>query len=121
MKDEIKEILDYLKALASGKWIMLNLSNEEYKMLYDYITNLQEKYKGAILIGKELNKENKRLKEEYVLLQNASEEYEDELQNKIDKATKYLEYQISQLDFEKDTKAKMLGSMALVLLQGSDE
>ena len=70
MKDEnIKEILEYLKALANGKWIMLDLSNEEYKILYDYITNLQQKYECAIFIGKELNKDNERLKEELEITQ----------------------------------------------------
>lgn len=39
----------------------------------------------------ELEQENKRLKEEYVLLQNASDEYEDGLQQKIDKVDKYID------------------------------
>lgn len=45
-----------------------------------------------------------------------------ELRKTINEAIEYLEYQIPQLDFEKDMKAKMLGAMVLVLLQGkSDE
>ena len=42
----------------------------------------------------ELKQENKRLKEEYTLLQNASDEYEDELQNRINKAIKYTKEQL---------------------------
>lgn len=38
----------------------------------------------------ELKKENKRLKEEYVLLQNASNEYEDGLQARITRAIEYI-------------------------------
>lgn len=44
-----------------------------------------------------------------------------ELRKTINEAIEYLKYQIPQLDFEKDMKAKMLGAMVLVLLQGSDE
>ena len=47
-----------------------------------------------------------------------------ELQRKdniIDKAIEYFEYQLSQLYFEKDTMAKMLCAMALVILRGEDE
>jgi len=50
MKDEIKEILDKItdedwyeeKDLTGIKWI--ELKQEETNLLYDYITNLQEKY-----------------------------------------------------------------------------
>ena len=38
----------------------------------------------------------------------------------INETKEYLEYQISQLDFYEDTKAKMLGSMAIVLLKGEN-
>ena len=62
----------------------------------------------------------KRVKE----LEKINEEHRKingELRKTINEAIEYLEYQIPQLDFEKDTKAKMLGSMVLVLLQGSDK
>ena len=49
---------------------------------------LDEKTKDKI---KELEEENKRLKEEYMLLSNASDEYEDKLQERIDKAIEYIE------------------------------
>ncbi len=45
----------------------------------------------------------------------------ERLNNIINETKEYLEYQISQLDFYEDTKAKMLGSMAIVLLKGSDK
>ena len=38
----------------------------------------------------EVLEENKRLKEEYMLLTNASEEYEDELQERINRAIEYI-------------------------------
>lgn len=58
MKNEIKEILDNPKILmlSYGNYISL----DDYVKLKDYITNLQQKYEGAILIGKELNKDNER-------------------------------------------------------------
>jgi peptidoglycan hydrolase CwlO-like protein len=39
-----------------------------------------------------------------------------ELQTKIDEITEYLKNQLEYLDFEKDIKARMLGSMVLVFL-----
>lgn len=39
-----------------------------------------------------------------------------ELQTKIDEITEYLKNQLEYLDFEKDMKARMLGSMVLVFL-----
>ena len=47
--------------------------------------------------------------------------YNDELLERINKAIEYFEYQLSQLDFEKDTMAKMLCAMALVILRGEDK
>lgn len=38
------------------------------------------------------------------------------LNNIINQIKEYLKYQLENLDFEKDTKAKMLGSMILVML-----
>lgn len=43
----------------------------------------------------ELLEENKRLKEEYVLLQNASDEYEDELQERINRAIDLIEKSVT--------------------------
>lgn len=40
----------------------------------------------------------------------------EELENIIKEVREYIEYQLEHLDFEKDTKAKMLGAMVLVML-----
>ena len=83
MNEEIKEILDKAKKLKDKCSCCEQISSDVYVSRYheletqnlaeavyiidkllDYITNLQEKYEGAILVGKELNKENERLKEE---------------------------------------------------------
>lgn len=70
MKDEIKEILKYIQKYTDEyettnltEIRALQMGYVDTVLLLDYITNLQDKYKGAILIGKELNKENERLKE----------------------------------------------------------
>ena len=125
MKDEIKEIL-YCD-------IYNDLDDEKYNKLLDYITNLQEENEELkmtnLALADDITK-NKIIKQEVLTeccgipigeipmlkIQN------DEYKQRIDETIKYIEYQISQLDFEKDTKAKMLGAMVLVLLQGkSDE
>ena len=47
-------------------------------------------YDGLKEVIEIVQEENKRLKEEYMLLTNASEQYEDELQERIDKVIEYL-------------------------------
>ena len=47
----------------------------------------------------ELEQENKRLREEYTLLQNASDEYEDELQVRINKAIDFIKHNAIYEDF----------------------
>ena len=44
-----------------------------------------------------------------------------ELQEKIDKAIEYFKYQLDNLDFYEDTKAKMLCAMGITLLQEGDK
>ena len=60
----------------------------------ELITDLEEA-KRLLLefdeIDKKQDKEIERLKEEYIMLQNASEEYEEELQQRINKAIEYIE------------------------------
>ena len=72
--------------------------------------------------------EIERLKEEYMILQNASDEVEEEKDKEIERLNsiikevrEYIEYQLENLDFEEDTKAKMLGAMILVLLDKEKE
>lgn len=82
---------------------LLEILNEE-KELYDYTLDLQKRIKELETI----NEEHRRIN--------------GELRKTINEAIEYLEYQIPQLDFEKDIKARILGAMVLVLLQGkSDE
>ena len=44
-----------------------------------------------------------------------------ELEDRIDKAIEYFKYQLDNLDFYKDTKAKMLCAMGITLLQEGDK
>ena len=64
-----KRIIEKIEGLATYVTIPrelaiynVNIDSQEAKLLIDYITNLQQQYEGAILVGKELNKENERLK-----------------------------------------------------------
>jgi len=53
MKDEIKEILEYLETMSSENEPDIELSREEVKLLLDYINNLQEENER---LSVELNK-----------------------------------------------------------------
>lgn len=64
----------------------------------------------------ELQEEIKRLKEEYVMLQNASDEVEEELQQRIDKALSYLRDIGNWLRDDSSYRAKLID-----ILQGSDK
>ena len=67
-------------------------------------------------ILEEKDKEIKRLKEEYVILQNASDEVEEELQQRIDKALSYLRDIGNWLRDDSSYRAKLID-----ILQGSDK
>lgn len=45
----------------------------------------------------------------------------ERLRSIIKEVREYIEYQLENLDFEEDTKAKMLGTMVLVLLDKEKE
>ena len=107
MNDEIKEWLDSL-------YYQDDYCSISYDKLLDYITNLQQENEIrqqdinnlTYQLAKE-KEENARLKEEYVLLQNASDEYEDELkereselEERIQKAIDYLENAVPFRYFE---------------------
>lgn len=78
MNDEIKEVLEELQTVRP------EMLNENAKRLFDAIMTIaDERDKYA--------RENERLKEEYIMLQNASDEVEDKLQDKINKAIEYME------------------------------
>lgn len=67
---------------------------------YEISKIVDEVFQDRVEVHKHLvtaNKEIKRLKEEYMILQNASDEVEEELQQRIDKAIEYMErYMFSQ-------------------------
>ena len=117
MNNEIKEILQTLGGIASGDWIQM-LPKEANKLL-DYITNLQERidqYENPddmtlfyMWIDEKAKDKMKQLEEE-----------NKRLNNIINETLEYAKYQLENLDFYKDTKARMLCSMGIVLLQGED-
>ena len=80
---------------------------------------------GKAMLIKVYEQEIKRLKEEYMILQNASDEVEEELQQRIDKAIEYIENKNKYLDSEnyyqvfeyRDIYLKPL----LDILKGSDK
>lgn len=97
MKDEIKEILvDNDELIVRYKDNSFESFDTLPKNVLDYITNLQE--------------ENEKVRIQI----SAREEI-------INKAIEYFKYQLEQLDFYEDTKAKMLCAMGIVILQGEDK
>lgn len=66
------------------------------------ITSSQIKQAIDLLVNENeiLQEEIKRLKEEYMILQNASDKVEEELQKRIDKAIEYIENKNKYLDRE---------------------
>ena len=64
----------------------------------------------------DMAQEIKRLKEEYMILQNASDEVEEELQQRIDKALSYLRDIGNWLRDDSSYRAKLID-----ILQGSDK
>lgn len=98
MNNEIKEILAYFEEYIKitdmhDSEPMLNW--KDLKIVLDYINNLQEKYEEA---------DNDR----HILFEQK------------EKAIEYFKYQLENLDFYEDTKARMLCAMGIVLLQGED-
>lgn len=145
MNKEIKEILDRLERIDHKEYIAFEFADsatfdemarcfEERKKLADYITNLQEENDYLKMNSPEQNiehfriiKENKRkidlLRKQNKKLQEENEMYaqlKDEYEDIIDKAIEYFKYQLENLDFYEDTKARMLCAMGIVLLQGED-
>lgn len=78
--------------------------------LLNYITNLQKELKSA---NESISWWQNRF--------NAVEKQNNRLKEKHKNLIEYLNYQLSQLDFYEDTKAKMLCSMAIVMLEEDDK
>lgn len=94
LQEENHQLKRQLEYLRSGEY--LNQLKFERNMLEDIVQNggVSKEDKEFIDMthrNTELLEENKRLKEEYMLLSNASDEYEDKLQARIDKAIEYIE------------------------------
>lgn len=133
--------------LTGDKWI--ELKQTETKQILDYITNLQQIEQEHKKINGELREENSKLE---IALQNIQEDYDrrteenerlkEELQqekkdfkeandycfelkdykSRCEKTSEYFKYQLENLDFYEDTKARMLCAMGITLLQnGSDD
>lgn len=96
--DEVQEIIDR--------------AEDEYDRLKDRVHDLYDENQQLKADLQEANDNvtwwQNRFKSEH--MQNK------ELQTKIDEITEYLKNQLEYLDFEKDMKARMLGSMVLVFL-----
>lgn len=99
MNNEIREILVRL-----SRYVITPDVRHDFDDLLDYITNLEQleqdhKQANATLM-QELTKKDialqnaqddfDRVRKEYVLLQNAGDSYEDELEDRIDKAIEYI-------------------------------
>lgn len=111
MNKEIKEIREYIACPQFGdehygKWGALTLNQRiKIKQLLDYISNLKEieqyhhKLNGELREEKEkleialqnIQEDFDRVREEYVMLQNAGDSYEDELEEKIEIMQKYFQ------------------------------
>lgn len=90
----------------------MELKTPLFKKPYIELDNEQEKE----LFKLDKDKEIKRLKEEYMMLQNASDEVEEELQQRIDKALSYLRDIGNWLRDDSSYRAKLID-----ILQGSDK
>ena len=124
MNDEIKEkktkrIIEKIEGLATYVTIPrelaiynVNIDSQEAKLLIDYITNLQQQYEGAILVGKELNKENERLKEKSI---------NEVLKNDFDMCVKDLKKANKKIEKLEDYKSRCEKAVEYIKKQTTDE
>ena len=98
------------------KWKLRDSEGKEYIVIDTEKVDIQEELNK--MITKQMN-EIERLKD---LCNKYEEEHKTTFEewkkaiNIIKEVREYIEYQLENLDFEEDTKAKMLGAMVLVLL-----
>lgn len=89
MNNEIKEILDKLKNHIEHIRFA-NLTNYELRLLYDYITNLQEDLKYQKEMEEEYNKKHTKLMQDYSKLQKENDRLAIELNNQMIERNQFL-------------------------------
>ena len=130
MKDEIKEILENIQyAIEEDDY--WEVTKETLKPLLDYITNLQQIEQDHKQVNATLMIELAKLEEENEILKHQLKVQEDlTIKNRMrkhiyksrcEKASEYFKYQLENLDFYEDTKARMLCAMGITLLQNGGE
>lgn len=93
---------------------------EEIESLNESITWWTNRFNAVERDNRELRKETERLKEEYVMLQNASDEVEEELENRIVNAIKFIEARKSTQEFRKNKWKEKEVNIDIVLEQYRD-
>ena len=132
MKEEIKDLLQYLKNIYESEETSTWLNKLQIKDLLDYITNLQEEnerleIKCDFLVGKKMVELDKNAKQ----LEIKAIEQQD-YKTRIDKAIEYIENDMPYLEEPDEEIERCDGtiymtmkeydkSVLLNILQGSDE
>ena len=115
MSEEIKFDLD--------KDIIMQIEMDSYMKYNDTIASMNDHLGEIYGYSDVRDTEEAQLKYEKELAYKAIVQLQqkvEQLESIRKEAIEYLEYQLSQMDFEKDTKAKMLGAMTIVLLNKGD-
>ena len=136
MKDEIKEILDNIKiVIDEGHYrATCDIDYEDCKILYDYITNLQEENKGLHTRIKTIKRRRKaqtakmrKYREEITKKQNSIENYKSRNEKAIEYINKCTEKEINYITY-KGKEYVVCGSdfnegaeIILDILQGEDK
>jgi FtsZ-binding cell division protein ZapB len=113
---------EYEKLLKSGYFILCNK---------DYITNLQQEIeklnedkRGMLVQLYKANDDRDKVKQENERKDRLIDEYKEGIiayADRNEKAIEYFKYQLENLDFYEDTKARMLCAMGITLLQNRDD
>lgn len=123
MKDEIKEILDYLN--IKGKK-MIGIKQKE--LLLDYITNLQEENESLHTRIKTIKRRRKeqtakirKYREEITNKQNSNKDYKQRIDKAIEYIKKHCDYGYAGQKCLTDVLYRYEAEELLEILQGSDE
>ena len=120
MNNEIKEILEHIQYVIDEDdyW---EVTKATLKPLSDYITNLQQENERLKDNYNRLYNEDCKLREQHNINDISLLDENYDYKSRIDKAIEYFKYQLENLDFYEDTKAKMLCAMGITLLQNGGE